>query len=43
MLPNDLDRETFLVAVTGNSMSSAEADAFVTRRLIADPPADPDG
>ena len=30
-----LDRETFLVAVTGNSMSSAEADALVTRRLTA--------
>ena len=37
-----LDRETFLVAVTGNRMSSAEADALVTRRLGADPPADPD-
>ena len=37
-----LDRETFLVAVTGNSMSSAEADALVTRRLTADSPADPD-
>jgi hypothetical protein len=37
-----LDRETFLVAVTGNSLSSAEADALVTRRLAADSPADPD-
>ena len=33
-----LDRETFLVAVTGNSLSSAEADALVTRRLAADSP-----
>ena len=38
-----LDRETFLVAVTGNRVSSAEADALVTRRLGADPPADPVG
>ena len=37
-----LDRETFLVAVTGNRMSGDEADALVTRRLGADPPADPD-
>jgi len=37
-----LDRETFLVAVTGNSMSSAAADALVTQRLAADSPADPD-
>jgi len=37
-----LDRETFLVAVTGNRMSSTEADALVTRRLTADPPPDPD-
>ena len=37
-----LDRETFLVAVTGNRVSSAEADALVTRRLAADSPADPD-
>ena len=35
-----LDRETFLVAVTGNSLSSAEADALVTRRLAADSPDD---
>ena len=33
-----LDRETFLVAVTGNSLSSAEADALVARRLAADSP-----
>ena len=37
-----LDRETFLVAVTSNSMSSAAADALVTQRLTADPLADPD-
>jgi CRP-like cAMP-binding protein len=37
-----LDRETFLVAVTGNRVSSAEADALVTRRLAADSPADRD-
>lgn len=37
-----LDRETFLVAVTGNRVSSAEADALATRRLAADSPADPD-
>src|SRR5271156_6811167 len=32
-----LDRETFLVAVTGNRMSSAAADALVTERLTAGP------
>ncbi len=32
-----LDRETFLVAITGNSLSSAAADAIVTERLAADP------
>ena len=32
-----LDRETFLVAITGNSLSSAAADALVTQRLTADP------
>lgn len=37
-----LDREAFLVAVTGNSMSSAAADALVTQRLTAGSPADPD-
>ena len=37
-----LDRETFLVAVTGNSMSNAAADALVTQRLTADSVADPD-
>jgi Major Facilitator Superfamily/Cyclic nucleotide-binding domain len=37
-----LDRETFLVAVTGNRVSSAEAGALATRRLAADSPADPD-
>jgi hypothetical protein len=37
-----LDREEFLIAVTGNSMSSAAANALVTQRLAADPPADPD-
>ncbi len=31
-----LDREAFLVAVSGNSMSSAAADALVTQRLMAD-------
>jgi CRP-like cAMP-binding protein len=36
-----LDREAFLVAVTGNTMSSAAADALVTQRLAADSPADP--
>jgi hypothetical protein len=38
-----LDRETFLVAVTGNSMSRAAANALVTQRLDADSRADPDG
>jgi len=37
-----LDREAFLVAITGNSLSSAAADALVTRRLTADSLADPD-
>jgi CRP-like cAMP-binding protein len=37
-----LDREAFLVAVTGNSMSSAAADVLVTQRLTADSLADPD-
>ena len=37
-----LDREAFLVAVTGNDISSAAADALVTQRLAADPPAGPD-
>jgi len=37
-----LDREAFLVAITGNSMSSAAADALVTRRLAADSLTDPD-
>ncbi len=32
-----LDRETFLFAVTGNSASSAAADALAARRLAADP------
>jgi hypothetical protein len=32
-----LDREAFLVAITGNSLSSAAADALVTERLTADP------
>lgn len=32
-----LDREAFLVAITGNSLSSAAADAIVTERLAADP------
>lgn len=32
-----LDREAFLVAITGNSLSSAAADALVTERLAADP------
>jgi hypothetical protein len=36
-----LDRETFLVAVTGNSMANAAADALVTLRLTADSLADP--
>jgi hypothetical protein len=36
-----LERETFLFAVTGNSVSSAAADALVTERLAADSPADP--
>ena len=36
-----LDRETFLVAVTGNSLSSAAADALVTQRLDAGSAADP--
>jgi MFS family permease len=31
-----LDREAFLVAVTGNSMSSAATDELVTQRLTAD-------
>jgi hypothetical protein len=37
-----LDREAFLVAVTGNSMSSAATDELVTQRLTADALADPD-
>jgi len=37
-----LDRETFMVAITGNSMSSAAADALVTQRLAADSLADQD-
>jgi hypothetical protein len=37
-----LDREAFLVAITGNSMSSAAADALVTQRLTADSLTDPD-
>ena len=37
-----LDREAFLVAVTGNSMSSAATDELVTQRLAADALADPD-
>jgi MFS family permease len=37
-----LDREAFLVAVMGNNMSSAVADALVTERLNADSLADPD-
>ena len=37
-----LDREAFLVAITGNSLSSAAADSLVTQRLAADSPADPD-
>jgi CRP-like cAMP-binding protein len=32
-----LDREAFLVAITGNSLSSAAADALVAQRLTADP------
>jgi len=35
-----LDREAFLVAITGNSLSSAAADALVTQRLTADSPTD---
>ena len=31
-----LEREAFLVAITGNSLSSAAADALVTERLAAD-------
>lgn len=37
-----LDRETFMVAITGNSMTSAAADALVTQRLAADSLADQD-
>jgi CRP-like cAMP-binding protein len=37
-----LDRETFLVAVSGNNGSSAAADALVAERLTADLPADLD-
>ena len=37
-----LDRETFLFAVTGNSLSNAAADALMTQRLRADSLADPD-
>jgi Cyclic nucleotide-binding domain/Major Facilitator Superfamily len=37
-----LDREAFLVAITGNSLSSAAAEALVTERLTADSPADPE-
>jgi hypothetical protein len=36
-----LEREAFLVAVTGNSLSSAAADTLVTQRLDAGPAADP--
>ena len=31
-----LDREAFLIAVVGNSVSSAAADALVVQRLAAD-------
>jgi hypothetical protein len=37
-----LGREAFLVAITGNSMSSAAADALVTQRLTEDSLIDPD-
>ncbi len=37
-----LDREAFLVAITGNSVSNAAADALVTQRLTADSLTDPD-
>jgi Major Facilitator Superfamily/Cyclic nucleotide-binding domain len=37
-----LAREAFLVAVTGNSVATAAADALVTQRLAADSPADTD-
>lgn len=37
-----LDREAFLVAVTGNSVSSAATDELVTQRLTADALADTD-
>ena len=37
-----LDREAFLVAITGNSLSSAAADTLVTQRLTAGSPTDPD-
>jgi CRP-like cAMP-binding protein len=33
-----LSRDAFLAAVTGNSTSSAAADALIARRLSADPP-----
>ena len=36
-----LEREAFLVAVTGNRLSSAAADALVTQRLDAGSAADP--
>ena len=31
-----LEREAFLIAVAGNNLSSAAADALVTQRLSAD-------
>ena len=37
-----LEREAFLVAITGNSMSGAAADALVTQRLAADSLTEPD-
>jgi len=37
-----LEREAFLVAITGNSMSGATADALVTQRLAADSLTEPD-
>ena len=37
-----LEREAFLVAITGNSMSGAAAEALVTQRLTADSPTGPD-
>ncbi|MBO0817807.1 MAG: cyclic nucleotide-binding domain-containing protein, partial [Actinobacteria bacterium] len=38
-----LDRDDFLTAVTGNSMSTAAADALVEQRLSADAPDPSDG